>query len=110
MNKVGRRSFKKNTIGFSLLSASALNAKAENINRAVSKVGGATNCIFLVVDGMGRGTLSIANDFSLKNFGRELNWIQLLKNKSVNTSLQNTASANSLVTDSAAAGSAWLVD
>lgn len=107
MNKVGRRSFIKNTIGFSLLSASALNAKAENINRAVSKVGGATNCIFLVVDGMGRGTLSIANDFSLKNFGRELNWIQLLKNKSVNTSLQNTASANSLVTDSAAAGSAW---
>ncbi|MFL2825886.1 MAG: alkaline phosphatase, partial [Coraliomargaritaceae bacterium] len=69
--------------------------------------GTAKNCIFLVVDGMGRGTLSIANEYSKKHFGRELNWIQLLKNKQVVTALQNTISANSLVTDSAAAGSAW---
>ena len=42
-----------------------------------------------------------------KHYSRELNWIQLLKNNHVVTALQNTASANSLVTDSAAAGSAW---
>ena len=107
MYNLGRRNFIKNTIGFGLLSSSALDAKTENIKRLVSQTGNAKNCIFLVVDGMGRGTLSIANDYSLKKFGRELNWIELLKNKHVNTSLQNTASANSLVTDSAAAGSAW---
>ena len=56
---------------------------------------------------VGRGAFLYANDYSKKHFGRELNWIQLLKNNHVVTSLQNTASANSLVTDSAAAGSAW---
>ena len=87
-----RRKFLKGATGIGLLSASALSAKAESISKNVKKNGLAKNCIFLVVDGMGRGTLSIANDYSIKHFGRELNWVQLLKNKDVVTSLQNTAS------------------
>lgn len=105
--KQTRRKFIKSTAGLGLFGAAALSAKAENISKTVKGNGLAKNCIFLVVDGMGRGALSIANDYSKKHFGRELNWIQLLKNNHVVTALQNTASANSLVTDSAAAGSAW---
>ena len=105
--KQTRRKFIKSTAGLGLFSSAALSAKAENISKTVKGNGTARNCIFLVVDGMGRGTLSIANDYTNKHFGRELNWIQLLKNNHVVSALQNTASANSLVTDSAAAGSAW---
>ena len=102
-----RRKFLKGAAGIGLLSASATNVKAgtsENSNQAKTK---AKNCIFLVVDGMGRGTLSLANDYALFCTGRPLNWLNLLHNKKVTTALQNTASASSLVTDSAAAGSAW---
>lgn len=102
-----RRNFLKGAAGLGLLGTTALSAKSESIAKVVKGKGTAKNCIFLMVDGMGRGTLSIANDYSKKHFGRELNWIQLLKNKHVNTALQCTASASSLVTDSAAAGSAW---
>ena len=102
-----RRTFLKTATGLGLLTVPALSMSAESIAKFAKGKGTAKNCIFLVVDGMGRGTLSIANDYSKKHLGRELNWIQLLKNKHVVTSLQNTESANSLVTDSAAAGSAW---
>ena len=102
-----RRNFLKATTCFGLLTATSLSSQAESIAKVVKGKSTAKNCIFLVVDGMGRGTLSIANDYSKKHFGRELNWIQLLRNNHVVTSLQNTSSANSLVTDSAAAGSAW---
>ena len=102
-----RRKFIKSTASLGLFGAGVLSAKVESILKAVKGNGLAKNCIFLVVDGMGRGTLSIANDYSKKHFGKELNWIQLLKNNHVVTTLQNTRSANSLVTDSAAAGSAW---
>ena len=105
--KQTRRKFIKSTAGLGLFGTAALSAKAESISKNAKGNGLAKNCIFLVVDGMGRGALSIANDYSKKHFGRELNWIQLLKNEHVVTALQNTASANSLVTDSAAAASAW---
>ena len=105
--KQTRRNFIKSSAGIGLFSTTTLSAKCESISSSLRGKTHAKNCIFLVVDGMGRGTLSIANEFSKKHFGKELNWIQLLKNKNVTTSLQNTVSANSLVTDSAAAGSAW---
>ena len=105
--KQTRRKFIKSTAGVGLFGIAALSAKAESISKSVKGKKSAKNCIFLVVDGMGRGTLSIANEFSKKHFGKELNWIQLLKNNYVVSALQNTSSANSLVTDSAAAGSAW---
>ena len=81
-------------------------AKAESISKAVKEMEFEKTVFFLWLM-VWEGALSIANDYSKKHFGRDLNWIQLLKNNHVVTSLQNTASANSLVTDSAAAGSAW---
>ncbi|NCG09453.1 MAG: hypothetical protein GWO81_07835 [Verrucomicrobia bacterium] len=67
----------------------------------------AKNLIFLVADGMGTGTLSLAHYWQLRNKGRPLNWMHLLERRGVRRALQGTASASSPVTDSAAAGSAW---
>ena len=51
-----RRKFLKSTTCFGLFSAAALSAKAESISKAVEGKVPAKNCIFLVVDGMGRRT------------------------------------------------------
>lgn len=71
------------------------------------QLGRAKNLIFLVADGMGTGTLSLANHWKLRNTGEPLQWMQLYNRPGFQCSLQDTASANSPVTDSAAAGSAW---
>ena len=65
------------------------------------------NLIFLVSDGMGIGTLALAEEWKLRTSGQSLHWLKLLSAKGVTRALQNTASANSPVTDSAAAASAW---
>lgn len=67
----------------------------------------AKNIIFLVADGMGTGTLSFANHWMRAQHQRELNWMKCLKLPEIHCSIQDTASANSPVTDSAAAASAW---
>ncbi|MEM7791836.1 MAG: alkaline phosphatase, partial [Verrucomicrobiota bacterium] len=67
----------------------------------------AKNLIFLVADGMGTGTLSLAHHWKQSNEGSVLNWMQLYGRPDVVTALQETASASSPVTDSAAAASAW---
>ena len=103
---MNRRKFIKNATGFgvSLGVGSQLNASKDQYKIGKSN---AKNCIFMVVDGMGRGTLSLANDYHMHISGRQLNWLNIMDNRGVYTSLQNTASYSSLVTDSAAAGSAW---
>lgn len=103
----GRRKFLKGAAGIGLFTATTLSTKAESITIANQAHKGAKNCIFLVVDGMGRGTLSLANDYVKHLTGHELNWLQLLKNQQVASALQNTASESSVVTDSAAASTAW---
>ena len=67
----------------------------------------AKNLIFLVVDGLGIGTYSMAQRWSLHKLGKPLNWTNLYSNPKVRRSLQDTASLSSPVTDSAAAASAW---
>ncbi|MFP4070401.1 MAG: alkaline phosphatase, partial [Opitutales bacterium] len=69
--------------------------------------GKARNLIFLVADGMGTGTLSLAHHWHLRHKDSPLNWTRFYGLPGVVTSLQDTASASSPVTDSAAAGSAW---
>lgn len=64
------------------------------------------NLIFLVSDGMNVGTLSMANHFAEAYQGGACEWIKLYR-PGVVRSLVETSSASSLVTDSAAAGSAW---
>lgn len=67
----------------------------------------AKNIIFLVSDGMSQGTLSMADQFLQRRDGRHSHWMQLYRDNRVVRSLMETCSANSLVTDSAAAGSSW---
>lgn len=75
--------------------------------RAGAAKGAAKNVIFLVVDGMSHGTLGFANQWKLRHEQTAPHWLQLLERPDIRRSLQDTASANSPVTDSAAAGSAW---
>lgn len=69
----------------------------------------ARNLIFLVADGMSTGTLTLA-DLLLRNTqDRRSRWWQLFAEPGVRRSVIDTASANSLVTDSAAASTAWAI-
>ncbi len=67
----------------------------------------AKNIIFMVSDGMSTGTLNLANLLSQRKFGRSTAWIGLYEQQLVQRALMDTASANALVTDSAAASSSW---
>lgn len=67
----------------------------------------AKNIIFLVSDGMSNGTLSMANLYLQRTFGKTSNWLQLYAENKVSRALMDTSSANSIVTDSAAGGSSW---
>lgn len=68
--------------------------------------GAAKNIIFMVSDGMSIGTLSMANMLSERRDGKLCEWMSLYQ-QGVSRGLMDTASANSLVTDSSAASSSW---
>lgn len=67
----------------------------------------AKNIIFLVSDGMSLGTLNMTDLLMQRKLGRDSKWISLIKNNEVSRAMMDTASADSLITDSAAAGSSW---
>lgn len=69
--------------------------------------GPAKNVIFLVVDGMSIGTFSIADLVMRRRGGVGSHWAELWSMPGVRRSMMDTRSADSLVTDSAAGGSAW---
>lgn len=72
-----------------------------------SKKGQAKNFIFMISDGMSSGTLSMANLYSRNILGRNTCWMNLYLENRVARALMDTASASSIVTDSAAASSAF---
>jgi alkaline phosphatase len=63
--------------------------------------------IFVVSDGMSQGTLTCADLLSHRLRKRGLTWMQMYKRPEVHYGYMNTRSLDSLVTDSAAAASAW---
>jgi alkaline phosphatase len=63
--------------------------------------------VFMISDGMSPGVLSLAEAYSQLTRQRTTQWWQLLNNPTATRGLMDNASANSLVTDSAAASSAW---
>lgn len=63
--------------------------------------------VFMVSDGMSPGVLTLANAYSELTRKRPSTWWELFNNPSASRGLMDTASANSMVTDSAAASSAW---
>lgn len=67
----------------------------------------AKNIIFLVSDGMSQGTLSMADNLLRTKYGKTSAWVDLYRNGVAKRAMMDTASADSLVTDSAAGGSAW---
>lgn len=69
--------------------------------------GRARNVIFMVSDGMSFGTLSIAEMVRRVRDNRGTNWAALWMREGTRRSVMRTASANSVVTDSSAASSAW---
>lgn len=69
--------------------------------------GKAKNIIFLVSDGMSIGTPTMTDLLMQRKYGQESRWMSLYRQNKVHHALMDTASADSLVTDSAAAASAW---
>lgn len=67
----------------------------------------ARNIIFMVSDGMSTGTLNMADLLLQRQFGKQSKWLSLYEHNKVQRALMDTASASSLVTDSAAASSSW---
>ena len=85
----------------------ASSAVADQVRSQTSRASKAKNLIFLVVDGMCTGTYGFAHHWSLRNRNAPLNWMQVYEQPGMTRALQDTASASSPVTDSAAAASAW---
>jgi alkaline phosphatase len=67
----------------------------------------ARNVIFFVVDGMSMGTLAMADHYRRYRDGKPLEWLRLASRTGVYRGLQDTHSADGIVTDSAAASGAW---
>jgi len=68
----------------------------------------AQNLIFMVADGMSAGTLQLADLHLRQTRNRQSHWIDLIqRDNDSSRSVIDTASFNSLVTDSAAASTAW---
>ncbi len=67
----------------------------------------ARNLIFLVSDGMSTGTLALADMMTQELHGRPSHWYSMFALEGARRSAVQTASANSMVTDSASASTAW---
>lgn len=67
----------------------------------------ARNIIFMVSDGMSTGTLTLADTLHRKRHDRPCNWVSLFSRAGARRSITSTHCLGSLVTDSAAAASAW---
>ena len=106
---MNRRKFLQNgslfTIGASIIAP--FDTQARNISTETFKNHKAKNIIFMVADGMSQGTLTMANVFKNHKLGQDTHWIRGYKDNKLVRALMDTESASSLVTDSAAGGSAW---
>lgn len=67
----------------------------------------ARNVIFMCSDGMSTGTLTLADIAIRRTTGQRCAWMRLWDRPGVRRALQDTAAADSIVTDSSAAASAW---
>ncbi len=65
------------------------------------------NVIVLVSDGMSMGALTMTDQFLQWRDGRHSNWVQLYLDGGARRGLMDMASADDIVTDSAAASSSW---
>ena len=101
-----RELLKGGSLALGGLLLSSIGAKA-NIIKEEFRRKKAKNIIFMVSDGMSAGTLNMADIYSRRKLGRPSQWISLYEDNLVQRGLMDMASANSIVTDSAAASSSW---
>lgn len=106
-----RRHFLQNSLiavtGSTIFSNKGLAASSDMARQFGKQIKMAKNIIFMVSDGMSTGTLNMADLLLQRKYGRRSHWLNLYDQKLVNRALMDTASASSMVTDSAAASSAW---
>lgn len=87
--------------------APKLHAEDGGQRTAGGNQGMAKNVIFMVSDGMCHGALSMAHTWRALHGEKPTNWMRLYRERPCVRALMETASASSIVTDSAAAASAW---
>lgn len=92
---------------FRTSSVAALSTQLIDPASAALKSAKTKNIIFMVSDGMSIGTLNMADLMIQRQHNRKSQWLQLYADNRVRRALMDVASANSLITDSAASSSAW---
>jgi len=102
---VSRRSFL--AAGAASAAVFSLPATAAMARRSSFRAPAVRNLIFLVSDGMSTGTLTLADLMIREREGRPSSWFDLLARDGARRTLVQTAAADSMVTDSAAASTAW---
>ncbi len=102
---IARRDWLKTLSLGSLGSLASTNVHAETT--PVSHTDKVRGIVFMVSDGMSPGVLTMAQNFSQITRNRGTRWWDLINQPQSARGLMDTASANSMVTDSAAASSSW---
>jgi len=92
------------TVGGTIASSAVVGCTPEEKQKSRGKT---KNIIFMVSDGMSSGTLNMADLLLQRKEGHGSHWIELYRNQKGHRALMDTASADSLVTDSAAGSSSW---
>ena len=103
--EISRREWLKTaTLGGAMAVFGGPQASSQTLTATGKKVRGV---IFMVSDGMSPGVLTLAENFSQLTRKQGTRWWGLLNDRKASRGLMDTASANSLVTDSAAASTSW---
>ncbi len=105
--RTNRRDFLRASLATSAIFGAEASLTAATTRAAEGNGGTAKNVIFMVSDGMNHGALSLARQFHERESGGETRWTRLYRERPVVRALVETFSANSCVTDSSAAASAW---
>ncbi|TLD70565.1 hypothetical protein FEM03_12660 [Phragmitibacter flavus] len=102
-----RRDFLRASVLASAVFGSEAALVANDSRKADGNSGKARNVIFMVSDGMNHGALTLAKNYRSLFEQKSTHWTQLYRERPIVRALMETFSANSIVTDSAAAASAW---
>lgn len=105
---LNRRDFLSASAAAGLVIGAGARGATASLSRSQRRSAGrARNVIFMVSDGMSTGTLTIADVARLDRDGMTSHWVNLWNRPGVRRASCATHSADSVVTDSAAAASAW---
>jgi alkaline phosphatase len=102
-----RRDFLRSSVLTSAVFGAESALSAPVTREASVNQGTAKNVIFMVSDGMNHGALSLARQYQNRVLKKESHWMKMYRELPIVRGLMETFSANSCVTDSAAAASAW---